>query len=110
MSEFACPRCQLALPPLSFCPRCRAEAQGEEYDPGAADRHERSYVITLVALSLGALGVPRLWRSSAFGTAGKIGWTVVGVGNTVGVFVVLYLFGAYWLPGLLRPIRAALGR
>ncbi|MCA8920389.1 MAG: hypothetical protein KDD82_01195 [Planctomycetes bacterium] len=110
MSEFACPRCALVLPALSYCPRCRAQARGEAYDPDAVDRLERSYVITLVALSLGALGVPRLWRSKAFGTGGKLFWSAIGFGNTAGVFVLLYLFGAYWLPALLRPIREAMGR
>ncbi|MEZ6189214.1 MAG: hypothetical protein R3F62_29960 [Planctomycetota bacterium] len=105
MTEYACPRCALRVPPLNFCPRCQAEARGEPFDPDALDRHERSYVITLVALSLGALGVPRLWRSEAFGTGGKVLWTLVGVGNTLGVIVVLYVFGIYWLPDLLRPLR-----
>ena len=66
-------------------------------------------VVAIIAMVF-ALGVPRLWRSSAFGTAGKVGWTIVGVVNTAGVFVVLYVFGAHWLPSLLRPVREALGR
>ena len=55
-SAFNCPRCVLAIPPgFTFCPRCRAVAEGREYDPAEADPYERHYVISLVALSLGAL-------------------------------------------------------
>lgn len=101
-----CPRCALELPAaLSYCPRCRAQAQGKPYDPRAVDAHERHYVFTLVALTLGALAIPRALRSPAFSPAEKAGLALLGLLNTGGVVVVLVLF-VRWLPlylqGLLR--------
>ena len=97
-----CPRCALGVPAgFAFCPRCRALAEGREYDPGEVDRHERAYVFSLVALSLGALGVPRLLRSRSFSAAEKAALALLGLLNTGGVVVVLVVF-ARWFPAYLE--------
>lgn len=105
----ACPTCALEVPVgLAFCPRCRAKAEGREYDPGEVDRHERQYVLSLVVLSLGALAIPRLWRSPAFSPMGKVVVTLLGLANTGAVVVILYLFFTLWLPDQLEAARRGL--
>lgn len=105
----ACPTCDLDVPEgLSFCPRCRAAAEGRPYDPDDADRHERQYVISLVVLSLGVFAVPRLLRSPAFSPAGKLVVGLLGALNTTCAVGLGYLFFWRWLPGLLEPLKAQL--
>lgn len=104
----ACPTCELELPDgLTFCPRCRAAAEGRPFDPGEVDRHERAYVLSLVALSLGALAIPRALQSRAFGPAGKLGLTLIGLVNTGGVVVICWLLLTRWLPGWIDAAIAA---
>lgn len=104
-AAYACPTCALSVPQgLSFCPRCRAKAEGRPWDPGEVDRHERQYVLSLVVLSLGALALPRLWRSPAFSPAGKVGVSVIGLLNTGGVVVVLWALFAHGIPYLVRTV------
>lgn len=103
-----CPTCGLGLPAgLSFCPRCRAAAEGRPYDPGELDRHERSYVLSLVLLSLGALAVPRLLKSPAFGPGHKAALALLGVTQTLAALALAWAFFGVWLP---RTIAAAMGR
>lgn len=105
MPTLACPTCELEVPDgLSFCPRCRAVAEGRAYDPGEADRHERQYVLSLVALSLGALAIPRLLRSPAFTPRGKALVALLGLANTGAVVVVLFLVWRY-LPAWVEAVR-----
>lgn len=104
MTLLRCPSCELELPDgLTFCPRCRARGEGREWDPAEVDRHERQYVLALVGLSLGALAIPRALRSKAFSPLGKLGVTLLGVVNTGGVLVILWLVGIYlprWMAAL----------
>jgi hypothetical protein len=103
VAAHACPTCTLAVPQgFSFCPRCRAKAEGRAWDPGEVDRHERQYVLSLVVLSLGALALPRLWRSPAFSPAGKVAVSLVGLLNTGGVVVILWALFAHGIPYLVR--------
>jgi predicted RNA-binding Zn-ribbon protein involved in translation (DUF1610 family) len=103
-AEFNCPTCGLAVPSgFSFCPRCRATAQGREYDPKEADAHERQYVFSLVVLTLGALAIPRALRSTAFTAGEKAFLALLGVANTTAVVVVLVLFGR-WFPLYLQSL------
>lgn len=99
----SCPTCDLSVPEgLSFCPRCRAAAEGRPYDPDEADRHERQYVISLVVLSLGVVALPRLLRSPAFSPLGKLVVGLLGVLNTTFALGLGYWFFWHWLPDLLR--------
>ena len=101
-TEFGCPTCALAVPAgFTFCPRCRAQAEGRSFDPDELDRHERSYVLSLVLLSLGALAIPRLWRSPAFSPAGKVALSVFGVLYTGLALLLGWWFFAVWFPDLL---------
>lgn len=103
---FACPTCELEVPEgFAFCPRCRAKAEGRPYDPNEIDRHERQYVLSLVVLSLGALAIPRLWRSPAFSPLGKVLVTLLGLVNTGGVVVIIYFVFWHWLPDQVEPLR-----
>lgn len=107
----ACPTCELDVPDgLSFCPQCRAKAEGRAFDPGEVDRHERAYVLSLVGLTLGALAIPRALKSRAFGPIGKLLLVMLGLGNTGGVVVIVYLLMTRWLPGWIDAARAAFGR
>ena len=100
MPPARCPSCELDIPDgLTFCPRCRARAEGREWDPGEVDRHERQYVLSLVGLSLGALAIPRALRSRAFSGPGKLGLVLLGLGNTGGVVLILWWFLGSFLPG-----------
>ncbi len=103
-----CPTCALVVPEgLAYCPRCRAKAEGRTYDPAEVDRHERQYVLSLVALSVGLLGVPRAWRSPAFSTPAKVAITVLGVANTTAAFALgAWFLGAY-VPGILAQLQRA---
>ena len=105
-AEFNCPSCGLGVPSgFSFCPRCRARAEGREYDPKEADAHERQYVFSLVVLTLGALAIPRALRSTAFSGGEKAFLTILGLANTTAVVLVLVLFGRWfplYLQGLLQ--------
>ena len=102
--EFNCPTCALALPGgFVYCPRCRAGAEGREFDPESTRSHERQYVISLVVLTLGALALPRLLRSTAFSAAEKLGLGLLGILNTASVFGVCVLF-ARWFPTYLRSL------
>ena len=104
--DFNCPSCGLAVPGgLSYCPRCRAACEGREYDPNEADAHERSYVISLVVLSLGAVAIPRLLRSPAFSPLGKACLTLLGLLNTGAVVGIGYWFFALYLPGMIAQAR-----
>lgn len=104
----ACPTCALPVPAgLAYCPRCRATAEGRAWDPSEVDRHERTYVLTLVGLSLGVLGVPRAWRSPAFSVPGKLAVTALGVLNTGAAVLLAWWFLAVYLPGALEAVRGA---
>ena len=108
MSALHCPTCELEVPDgLPFCPRCRARAEGRELDPHEVDRHERAYVLSLVGLSLGVLAIPRALRSRAFGPLGKLGLTLLGIGNTTGALALGWWFFARYLPGALEAARTA---
>jgi hypothetical protein len=101
-----CPTCALEVPDgLTFCPRCRAKGEGRVYDPTEADRHERSYVLSLVVLSLGALAIPRLLRSPAFSRPQKVLLALAGALNTSGVVVVGALFFTRWLPAIIEAAK-----
>lgn len=103
--DFNCPACALAVPSgFVYCPRCRAAAEGRDYDPQEVDSHERHYVVSLVVLSLGALALPRLLRSKAFSAAEKAGLGLVGILNTAGVVVVCVWF-ATWFPKYLSGLQ-----
>ncbi len=108
-TRYACPTCDLSVSEgLTFCPRCRASAEGRPYDPTEADGHERQYVISLVVLSLGVLALPRLLRSPAFSPGGKLVVGLLGVLNTTLAVGLGYFFFWHWLPGLLEPLRGHL--
>lgn len=99
MTTFACPTCALEVPEgFSYCPRCRAVAEGRAYDPNELDRHERQYVLALVVFSLGALAIPRLMRSRAFSPLGKLAVALLGIFNTGAVVAIVYYVLWYWLP------------
>ena len=102
--DFNCPACALSVPGgFVYCPRCRAGAEGVEYDPESTRSHERQYVFSLVVLTLGALALPRLFRSTAFTASEKAGLGLLGVLNTGAVLVVCVLF-ARWFPVYLRSL------
>lgn len=97
-ADFNCPTCALGVPGgFVYCPRCRAKAEGREFDAGVIDRHERQYVFSLVVLSLGALAIPRLFRSQAFSKSEQAGLALLGLLNSGAVIVVCVLF-ARWFP------------
>lgn len=103
-----CPTCALAVPEgLAYCPRCRAKAEGRPYDPTEVDRYERQYVLTLVGLSLGLLGVPRAWRSPAFSTGGKVAISLLGLLNTTAAFGLGAWFLGVWVPSIMAQLRDA---
>ncbi len=97
-TDFNCPTCGLGVPSgFVYCPRCRAQAEGRDYDGREIDRHERQYVFSLVVLSLGVLAIPRLFRSQAFSKTEQAGLALLGVLNSGSVVVVCVLF-ARWFP------------
>ncbi len=110
-TEFNCPACGLGVQSgFSFCPRCRAVAEGRDYDPAEADRHERHFVLSLVLLSLGALAIPRLLRSQAFSPGWKAVLAVVGVLYTAICLGILYWFAFAWFPGYVEGLYHQVGR
>ena len=100
-----CPTCALDVPrAATFCPRCRAVAEGRPYDPREVDRHERSYVLSLVLLSLGALAIPRLLRSPSFSPWEKGALALLGAAQTaLALAIAVWFFGA-WLPETLSAL------
>lgn len=97
-----CPACRTVIAPgQTFCPTCRARGGGPPMAtpvdvplarrvtapaPPVTDKNERMFLIIACLLSAGALAIPRLLRSKAFGPVGK---TVLGLGaafNTIGAF------------------------
>lgn len=97
-ADFNCPTCGLGVPGgFVYCPRCRAQAEGREYDAREIDRYERHYVFSLVVLSLGALAIPRLFRSHAFSKLEQACLALLGLLNT-GAVVVVCVFFARWFP------------
>lgn len=102
--DYECPTCALSVPEgLLFCPRCRADAQGRDYDPRELHAHERQYVFSLVALTLGALAIPRLLRSRSFSGGEKLLLGLLGAANTGAVVVVCWLFSR-WFPTYLSSL------
>ncbi|MCO5170166.1 MAG: hypothetical protein M9894_27850 [Planctomycetes bacterium] len=109
MTLRACPTCALTVPDgLSYCPRCRAAAEGRPYDPDEVDRHERQYVLSLVVLSLGAAAIPRLLRSRSFSPGAKVLVALLGVANTSAVVGIGYGFFWHWLPDQVARTKARL--
>ena len=109
--DIDCPKCGLGLPGgFTFCPRCRAQAEGRAYDPTEIDRHERQYVLSLVLLSVGALGVPRLLRSPAFSRGEKALFSALGVAQTALAFGLAYWFFFLWFPDYLKTLLAQVGQ
>lgn len=100
-----CPTCSLEVPAeATFCPRCRAAAQGRPFDPDEVDRHERSYVLSLVLLSLGALAIPRLLRSPSFSPVEKGVYAALGAAQTAAALAIGYGFFGVWLPSTLSTL------
>ena len=109
-----CPACQTEIAPgQTFCPTCRARgsppfatqvvtpvakriAPPPDAHPAPApersDKNERLFLVVSCLLAAGALTIPRLMRSRAFGPTGKL---VLGVGafvNTAGALaIIVYL-------------------
>ena len=90
-----CPACNTEIQPgQTFCPTCRARGGGPPFaqpvarpvvspvapPPVANDKHERLFLVLACLLSAGALAIPRLMKSKAFGPTGKL---VLGVGAFV---------------------------
>ena len=102
-----CPACEHEIPGGStFCPPCRERGQKAAGGPtrqvvarvrpvspavGADnDPRERSFLIIACLFSAGALAVPRLMRSKAFGPVGKgVLGTVAVVQTALAVAVIL---------------------
>src|SRR6185295_10546758 len=70
-----CPACAAEISPGdTFCKACRASGSARQAAP---DPHERFYLVVACVFSLGALAIPRLLKSRAFGPKMKVFLAVV---------------------------------
>jgi hypothetical protein len=105
-----CPACGKELAPdATFCPDCRIRGSAPLATPvgtpvlppptprpPAPDRHERFFLIVACLVSAGALAIPRLRRSKAFGPTGKAVLGTLAALQTIGAVVLIAFF---WIKG-----------
>lgn len=90
-SQFFCPRCSAEVSASAIhCPRCGAALSGDA--PARRDLLDNPwFIIGLLFLATGALGLPLLWRSRGFSSVSKV---VIGV--VVTIYTILLIALAAW--------------
>jgi|SRR5581483_2241156 len=100
-----CPVCKTAIAAgATYCPTCRARGAAASAapvakpvsPPPAVDRHEKLFLVLACTVSAGALALPKLLRSKAFGPTGKTllgGCAVLNTTAAIALLVFLVLKG-----------------